>query len=138
MSDIEQKALALVNEVRRERNAPLEAGLCRNLVAAQEALCRAIDRHEADKRAFAEERQRVSDAVEYLLSYQVKPKDCAHGMSQVYVPSLDALKQFIIKPVDPLIEAFEESTGEGDASDWAARFRAALSRHGLSIVKGDE
>ncbi len=51
---IEAKALALVNEVREERNYPLQATIYRVADTDIEALCRAIEQHEAFK-------QEVSD-----------------------------------------------------------------------------
>ncbi len=61
MTDIEQKALELLNEVWEGRGYPPEDKVRREDLPAHEALCRAIEQHEAYK-------QKVSDAIvsEYL------------------------------------------------------------------------
>ena len=68
MTDIEKKALALANEVRLERGfAPLPNIYRTNYEI--EALCRAIEQHEAF-------RQEVSDVITYIESlYPVLPID---------------------------------------------------------------
>ena len=53
MTDIEQKALALLNEVRDERGFRLNVEMQREDMA-QEALCRAIEQHEALEAALRE------------------------------------------------------------------------------------
>ena len=84
MTDIEKKALALVNEVRAERSGYPQQHLCRKDTYVYEALCRAIEQHEAF-------RQEVSDAVTAFWPTKPPPKQFA---------------RFIIaKPVDPLVEA---------------------------------
>lgn len=80
----EQKALALVNEVRTEY--PLVS----SEVASNLALCRAIEQHEAF-------RQEVSDALK--------------GQFIGGIP--DKVARFIIaEPVDPLVEALDEALWE--------------------------
>ena len=112
MTDIEQKALALVNEVARE----LGWGETKEIFAAgytrNEALFRAIEKHEAF-------RQEVSDALlEYYGGY--------HNASG------ETLECFIIpkpKP-DPLVDVLKDFGGfMPDADD----FRAALEARGLEI-----
>ena len=113
MTDIKQKALALAIEVREDA----KMRLCPDptlLFGNWEALCRAIEQHEAF-------RQEVSDAVEAVLD-------------RYYVLNIeDMLSQFIIpapKP-DPLAEMLEKDFGGymPDAED----FRAALKARGLEI-----
>ena len=117
MNDIEQKALALVNEVARElgwgeTKEIFSAGYTRN-----EALCRAIEQHEAF-------RQEVSKAMTYIKAlYPTLPTD---------------YDRFIIpapKP-DPLVEVLHEvDTGpEWDSpEDYCNKIRAALEARGLEI-----
>ena len=57
MTDIEKKALGLVNEVNVERGYAPYSSFRRDFDHTCEALCRAIEQHEAF-------RQKVSDAVE--------------------------------------------------------------------------
>jgi hypothetical protein len=114
MTDIEQKALALVNEVGEERMGML-AGHINREITTHEALCRAIEQHEAFK-------QEVSDAVDYALA----------------TPDAVDLRRFIIpkpKP-DPLVEALDELKDGRDApttESYAAFLRAALEARGLEI-----
>lgn len=51
---VEEKALALVNAVKAERNWPISKRIHRGVYSYGEALCRAIERHEADKKAFSD------------------------------------------------------------------------------------
>lgn len=91
MTDTEKKALALVNEVRDERGFRLNVEMQREDMA-QEALCRAIEQHEAF-------RQEVSDAVEKHL--RMTAVDCSslwHGVAR------DNLSRFIIAKPDPLVD----------------------------------
>jgi hypothetical protein len=114
--DIKEKALALVNEIEREEGATeLTPGIMRLLVM-DEALCRAIEQHEAFK-------QEVSHVVSHY--WDVCRKD--------RYPTYGPLQQFIIptpKP-DPLAEMLEKDFGGymPDADD----FRAALDARGLEI-----
>ena len=108
MTDIQQKALALVDEVRSEY--PLVA----DFHAASIALCRAIEQHEAF-------RQEVSDA---LIDY--------FGEHLVAEDGGDTLASFIIpapKP-DPLVEVVHKM---GWDKDTAADLRTALEVYGLEI-----
>lgn len=89
MTDIEQKALALFNEVARERGSSHDSVLLDRAFIENEAFCRAIEQHEAF-------RQEVSDAV----------KACGIGVCH-------PLHKFVIpKPVDPLVEAAADLAAE--------------------------
>ena len=112
MTDIEQKALALVNEVAAERGyGTME--IDPKIFHAHEALCRAIEQHEAF-------RQQVSDALE------------KRGF---YIDDRD-LGRFIIAKPDPLVEAMQEWW---DADGYAniETFRAAIEKRGGKIVWGE-
>lgn len=120
MTDIEQKALALLREcVGNARwKRPIET-INRQSDLLHEALCRAIEQREAF-------RQEVSDAVEAVLD-------------RYYVLNIeDMLSRFIIakRLPDPLVEAIAEvDTGGGwdNQRDYANQIRAALEARGLEI-----
>ena len=113
MTDIEQKALALVREVLAERNLSDKRAVRREVSPYTEALCRAIEQHEAF-------RQEVSDAVvEYTRG--------AHPQN---------LGQFIIpKPKPDPLMAMAEGMGYygNDAEDLAEEIRASLDALGFEI-----
>jgi hypothetical protein len=120
MTEIEKKALALVNDVLNERgNYQLYAGFSRASDPRHEVICSLIEQHEAYK-------QEVSDAVESYLSG--KRSSCI-------------LDRFIIsKPtVDPLAVALAEWEGvpnHGRGYDHDAKvLREALAKRGLKIVE---
>ncbi len=93
----EQKALALLREVEDERGTTSSPGINR-VSNNHEALCRAIEQHEAF-------RQEVSDAVERAVD------DCGHdGLRKAYVHS--RFFHFIIAKPDPLVEALDEALWE--------------------------
>ena len=112
MTNIEQKALELVNEVARERGyGTME--IDPKTFHAHEALCRAIERHE-------QFRQEVSDAV-------VAAKHVYGGHREAF----DQLDRFIIAKPDPLVEAIRECWHSDKILE--DRFRAALDKYGLEI-----
>jgi len=121
MTDIEAKALAMVNEVFVESGgSPIDyAALFGKSDIVTFALCRAIEQHEAYK-------QKVSDA---LVDY--------FGEHLVAEDGGDTLASFVIfkpKP-DPLVEVIAEcddGTWETKA-EYANKFRAALEARGLEI-----
>ena len=84
MTDIEQKALALLNEVRDERGFRLNVEMQREDMA-QEALCRALEQHEAF-------RKEVSDVAEACQTYTAA--SFIKGQ----------LNRFIIAKPDPLVD----------------------------------
>ena len=116
MTEIEEKALALVSEVLAERELPIKAQMRPLSVSIDEALCRAIEQHEAYKRE-------VSDAVKSYLS----------GSRSSCI-----LDRFILPKPDPLVEVIEEcedgTYGETKA-EYAAKLREALAKRGLKIVE---
>lgn len=127
MTEIERKALALVNEVQAERNHTGSPWNSPTILS--EALDRAIERHEAYK-------QEVSDAVEQAVEFLGRQSE-KHPRGRLAI----ALARFILpKPVDPLVEALWEAfpisfaevpmcPGDSD------KFRAALAARGLKIVE---
>lgn len=90
MTDIEQKALALVNEVQKVRGhtgSPWNSSAILN-----EALYRAIEQHEAF-------RQEVSDAVEQAVAFLGPPSEkLRRGRLAI------ALARFILPKPDPLVD----------------------------------
>jgi len=122
MTDIEQKAQAMVVEVLKERGIP---GFCivnRQTGMVEEALCRAIEQHEATKQEFDDFKQEVSDTIQARLA-----KDGAIVRNY--------LDQFIIpapKP-DPLVAALEGVTFDHYPPNDAKTIRAALDARGLEI-----
>ena len=114
----EAKALALVNGVKTERGRNSYSHytrLSRALDDGHEALCRAIEQHEAF-------RQEVSDAVAVVMNMYPGAIPARH------------LSRFIIpkpKP-DPLVEALD-SLGLRKADEWAGDIRKALAARGLEI-----
>ena len=118
MTDIEQKALALVNEIEREEGEnELTRRIMRGLIM-DEALCRAIEQHEAF-------RQEVSDVVEQALSFGDVESLRRKGV----------LSRFIIpkpKP-DPLVKIMEVLDGEWTPDEYAKEIRAALDAAGFEI-----
>jgi hypothetical protein len=122
MTDIEQKALALVNEVLSERHECLHEMLERDWSCWTGALCRAIERHEAFK-------QKVSDAAEVY-----EEMGCPMAW--------EGFEQFIIRKPDPLVKVLNEISHEGgfdNFNHYAHRLRAALDALGFEIKeKNDE
>ena len=126
MTEIEKKALALVNEVERDfgDNSPTIRIIREDLM--DEALCRAIEQHEAYK-------QDVSDAVEDT-KFMVE----THCDTEALALVSNRLNRFIIAKPDPLVEVIEEcddgTYGETKA-EYAAKLREALAKRGLKIVE---
>lgn len=124
MTDIEQKALALVNEIFAEvGGSPIDYDA---LVGAGDvvtlALCHAIEQHEAYK-------QEVSDAVANwkdmsdFSSFETMLKLAEQDLFGFIIPTP--------KP-DPLVEALD-SLGLRKADEWAGDIRKALAARGLEI-----
>ena len=117
MTDIEQKALALLNEVNKERhgNPDWYEGLNRTNNTPAEALCRAIERHEA----FAQE---VSDAV--VEFYGSHHNAIGEPLSEFIIPAPKS---------DPLVKIMEALDGEWTPNEYAKEIRAALDALGFEI-----
>ena len=116
MNEITKKALALINQVEADRGFALSWYINESDIA-EEALCRAIEQHEAYK-------QEVSDAVESYFCGVCPPH---------YI-----LARFIIpKPtVDPLVEALiKGGIVNLGAAEMAADIREALAKRDLKIVE---
>lgn len=123
MTDIEQKALALVNEVRDERGFhPLLESFSR-WSAETEALCRAIEQLEAEKAARAADRQMVSDAIEKRFNHNR--------------PQYGCLELFIIAKPDPLVEALHGVYFSNYGPENVRLIRAAIEENGGKIVWGE-
>ena len=111
MTETEKKALALLNECGWGG-----AHLKRTWNPRYEALCRAIEQHEAFKRE-------VSDAVLDLMA--------AYGVNRLDV------ERFIIAKPDPLVEVMQ-AWWDTDGYASIDTFRAALAKHGLKLERIDQ
>lgn len=129
MTDIEQKALALVNEVQDDwYQSYTEA----NVHELFKALCRAIEAHEADKARHAaemrEQAERFSEAVEGWLAKWTKctpsRDECRHHFAR-----------FILPAADPLAECFAEIGWSTESPNGYRpdRLRKALADRGLQV-----
>ena len=123
MTDIEAKALALVNGIERERGeTELTPRIMRGLVI-DEALCRTLERHEAFK-------QEVSDAITVLLDRFV-----GDSLSQGVING--HLHSFIIRKPDPLEEVIkamrDEPTPYVNSEVYANRIHKKLDALGFEI-----
>jgi hypothetical protein len=123
MSDIRQKATALLNEVLTERGRDNVSLSVSRQTYMGEALCRAIERHEATKQEYSDFRQLVSDVVE-----QADLLDL-HGTEDAY----KKLHRFIIAKPDPLVEVLGDLEWNNNSPECAAELRAALEARGLEI-----
>jgi hypothetical protein len=122
MTEISEKALALVNEIERERGEDeLTPHIMRRLIM-DEALCRAIEAHEAFK-------QEVSDEVSALLD-----RFLGDMLSQGVING--HMHRFIIPKPDLLAEALADTYGASLVN--AEDLRAALEARGLEIREKDE
>ena len=129
MPTVEERALALVNEVLVEHGGGGRLRFIdRTRFSSQEAVCRALEAHDATLAEFEAFKREVSDSVEHYLDqwrYSIPSREvfaCQFG-------------SFILpKPVDPLVEAIREaSVSDADDGD-ADRLRAALAKRGGRIV----
>ena len=111
MTEIEKKALALVNEADATGYSWVIDEVLANVVF--NALCRAIEQHEAYK-------QEVSDAVESYFCGVCPPH---YILAHLIIP----------KPtVDPLVEAWIEATGNTVGME---PLNEALAKRGFKIVE---
>ena len=129
MTEIEQKALALLNKVNTERNkkGATFVYVDRSSCVLTEALCRAIEQHDAFKRD-------VSDAVEAVFAGY-------HDAPIPWVVMRCKLEPFIIAKPDPLVAVMDDfmSMDGGCLEECVKQFRVALARQGLEVrEKADE
>lgn len=129
MTEIEKKALALINEVRRAwgMGKPDQVSINRDDIRV-EALCRAIKQHEQFRRE-------VSDAVGDALPW-CEPGKCTSKQQR------DNLSRFIIAKPDPLAECLDQmlrrrtlEPAQEVIADEAAWLRAALAKRGLQVTE---
>ena len=116
MNDIEQKALALLNDALARNDPDDKYEYFSREIDAHEALCRAIEQHEAF-------RQEVSDAAQ---EYE----------EAGYCMGWEGFERFIILKPDPLVKVLNEISHEGgfdNFNHYAHRLRAALEARGLEI-----
>lgn len=121
MTNIEQKALALVNEVCKSGFKDLGLAYRNNIL---DALLLAIEQHEAF-------RQEVSDVASVCAQHFCE-NSWTVGDRQDHV---DMLHRFIIpapKP-DPLVDIVEWLGGEWTPEEYVKEIRAALDARGLEI-----
>lgn len=122
MTNIEQKALELVNEVWAQSGLkPLAIYEARNY-AMFGAICRAIERREAF-------RQEVSKAIVNFVN-QLGPDD------DIFRQAMEYLDGFIITKPDQLVEAVKDILDEDslhNAEEFSEAIRAALAKRGLEI-----
>jgi hypothetical protein len=114
MSDIEQKALALINGTFLDPHYRSWSEVPKGWPTS--ALCRAIEQHEAFK-------QKVSDAAEVY-----EEMGCPMAW--------EGFEQFIIRKPDPLVKVLNEISHEGgfdNFNHYAHRLRAALDAVGFEI-----
>lgn len=124
MNDIEKKALALLNEVwaERGRNVTLDR-FSRDDFTISEALCRAIEQHEAF-------RQEVSRAIYVDVVAQVR-----HGVDAKF--RTNSVGFIIPEPADPLAECLLEldlSENDEQARHDAEWLVKTLAKRGGKIV----
>jgi hypothetical protein len=141
MTDIEAKALALVNEVLAERELPLKLQMCRLSQAQDEALCRAIEAHEADKVAHASQiyamHSRIAQTEEQHEAFKQEVSDAVakaidHIKDGRSASAAGAIGAFVIrkpKP-DPLVDVVARL---GWGSDYVPVVRATLDFFDLEI-----
>ena len=111
---IEVRASLLLNGSPARKGVPLTYDISR--AHAIEALCRAIEAHEADnarnEQRLADQAKAFSDAVKRLIETG-KAYDKVAGLVRgtaldEHVKSIDALRAFILPEPDPLVEALDK------------------------------
>lgn len=132
MTDIEQKARELVNKVLNERGMAGRSCIDRDIYA-HEALCRAIEQHEAAKQELSDYKQEVSDAVGDTL-FMVE----THCDGEAVALVSNCLVHFIIPapkpdPLEEIIGELDDGTWGETKAEYADRIRAALDALGLEI-----
>ena len=120
MTEIEQKALALMNAVRVEYGEEPNRIMPKDTYT-WDALCLSIEQHEAFKRE-------VSDAVEAVFAGY-------HDAPIPWVVMRSKLEPFIIAKPDPLVAVMDDfmSMEGGSLKVCVEQFRVALARQGLEV-----
>lgn len=131
MTDIEQKALALMNEVRTASGLDTVHCINRDFID-HEALCHAIERHEATKQELSDFRQEVSDVASVCAQHFCE-NSWTVGDRQDHVDMLSRL--IIPKPKpDPLINVAKMLGYYNTAAKHlAGDIRSALDAAGFEI-----
>jgi hypothetical protein len=125
MPTIEERAVLLLNEA-AESLGSTSRWCSRTGSPSVEALCRALEAHDATLAEFEAFKREVSDAVNGFERY------CT--VTDTPFPA-DLFRFIIPKPVDPLVDAIREaSVSDADSRD-AERLRAALAKRGLKLVE---
>ena len=126
MTDIKEKALALLNEVRADYGIGYASTFLGNS-HMDEALCRALEQHETFK-------QEVSDAVVATSEFL---EVCGCGPSH---SELQRIAEFIILEPDPLVVAYHDALpetaaihGKETVTHICGLINAALEAHGFEI-----
>jgi hypothetical protein len=124
MTDIEGKAVARVGKICMERGIPFfVSSINRHVCPVSEALCRALEQHEAFK-------QEVSDAITVLLDRCV-----GDSLSQGVING--HLHHLIIRKPDPLVEVIKAMRGEPtpyvNSEVYANRIHKKLDALGFEI-----
>ena len=137
MTDIEQKALELVNEVRaRNGSRAVEVMEDANRFNLHAALIDSIAAHEADKARHAaemrEQAERFSEVAKVV--HDAVPHYFIVGGDHGQRTIRDFLSPFILAKPDPLEDVLSEA-GYAVFPDDIERVRAALEARGLAIVK---
>ena len=132
MPTIEERALALVNEV-----AGFDYLIAGDVMDDDrdymlKALCRALETLDAERAAHAQFRQEVSDSVEHYLDQWRN----STPSREVFACQFGS---FIIpEPVDPLVEAVRDcgyATLDAIEPEFVADLRTALAKRGLKLVE---
>ena len=119
MTDIKKKALELLDAVAKERGDADGWGFVNREDIRSEALCRAIEQHEAF-------RQEVSEFALGVKGYMASVKAMAWQSD---------CDEFILPKTDPLVEAVNEAWGwRGPHPDVTENLRAAIEARGGRIV----
>ena len=143
MTEIEKKALALVNAERRKQGLlePWPYGLAKG-VADFKAICRVLKDLEAEKAARAAEREQLETEKaaraterEQHEAFRQEVSDYLTRYYEGAVPAL--LRRFIIAKPDPLVEAMADC-GVDRFETWADQLRAAIEKRGGKIVWEDK
>ena len=125
MPTIEERALALVNEV-----AGFDYLIAGDVMDDDrdymlKALCRALEAHDATLAEFEAFRRKVSDKAEVVKKL--------HPTAACYLGDL-----ILPKPVDPLVEAVRDcgyATLDAIEPEFVADLRTALAKRGLKLVE---